>query len=200
MDMERDDLNALTQLVYLEPDGELGPADLRRLEAAAGDSEEIAETRRQLARMQQLLAESRIGVRPDFASRVMTSLPPTGWSTRSVRSWWAAAVVIALLGGSAALLTGLSAAQLEPASPFLAAMAAVGDMVGSSLAAGAGLIGASWRGIGLAMGEWLGASWPNAIAFGVLLVGVNLLLVRQLRRGRKARVEAAKTANRRAIE
>lgn len=190
--MDKNKSQILTELLFLEPDGELSRAEIQRLDAAATASPEIRETRRQLARLGALLDASRIEVEADFKSELMANLPPAGWNARHPRTWWVAASVLALLGGGAALLTGLSAAQLEPASPFLAAMAAVGDMLGSSVAAGAGLIGASWRGIGLALGEWLGASLPNTIAFGVFFVGVNLLLARQLRRRlRKARPESA---------
>lgn len=198
--METNDQKALTEALYLEPDGALGPAEIARLEAAAASSPEVLETRRQLARLQQLLTQARIEVRPGFKAEVTASLPPAGWSARSPRSWWVAAMVLALLGGGAALLTGLSAAQLQPASPFLAAMAAVSDMLASSVAAGAGLLGASWRGIGLALGEWLGASVPNTIAFGVLLVGINLLLVRRLRRRRRVVTEPAKRSKHPAVE
>ena len=177
-------------MLFLEPDGELSREEARRLDAAAKRSPEIAETRRQLSRLDTLLSSSRIEVEPSFKSELMANLPPAGWSARHPRTWWLAASVLVLLGGGAALLTGLSAAQLAPASPFLAAMSAVGDMIASSIAAGAGLIGASWRGIGLAVGDWLGASVPNAIAFGVFLVGVNVLLARRLRR-RMRQVSAA---------
>jgi len=180
--MDKNETQTLTELLFLESDGELTAAEASKLDAAIAGSSEMQEARRQLARLDTLLSEARIEVEPDFKSELMANLPPAGWSARHPRTWWLAAAVLALLGGGAALLTGLSAAQLEPASPFLTAMMAVGDMLTSSLAAGAGLIGASWRGIGLAMGEWLGASVPNAIAFAVLLVGVNLLLVRRLRR------------------
>ena len=180
--MNKDTEQLLTELAFLEPDGELSRAEVRRLDEASKDAPQLRETRRQLARLSALLEASRIEVEPDFKSEVLNNLPPAGWSARHPRSWWLAAAVIALLGGGAALLTGLSAAQLEPTSPFLAAISAVGDMLASSVAAGAGLLGASWKGIGLALGEWLGASVPNAIAFGVLLIGVNLLLARRLRR------------------
>ncbi len=180
--MDKNKAQILTELLFLEPDGELSRAEVRRLDAAATDSPEIRETRRQVSRLATLLDESRIEVESDFKSELMANLPPAGWSARHPRTWWLAAAVLALLGGGAALLTGLSAAQLEPASPFLAAMSAVAEMIGSSVAAGAGLIGASWRGIGLALGQWLGASLPNAITFTVLLVGINILLARRLRR------------------
>lgn len=190
--MDKNEAQILTELLFLEPDGELSQAEVRRLDAAAAGSPEIRETRRQLARLGTLLDDSRIDVDSDFKSELMANLPPAGWSARHPRAWRLAAAALAVLGGGAALLSGLSAAQLEPSSPFLAAMSAIGDMLASSVAAGAGLLGASWRGIGLALGEWLGESLPNAIAFGVLVVGINLLLARRLRRRlRRADTEPA---------
>jgi len=191
--MKENDTKTLTEWLYLESDGELTEAQVSELDREASGSPEFAATRNEMARLHEMLESSRIDVLPDFQSRVMASLPPAGWSGRHPRTWWAAAAVLALLGGAAALLSGLSAAQLQPASPFVAAIAAVGDMLASSLEAGAGLIGASWQGIRLAVGEWLGGSIPNVIAFGVVVVGVNLLLVRRLRR--RPRPEAASSGS-----
>lgn len=194
--MKTNDDKTLTELLYLEPDGELSRAERQRLDEATRKSPEMRETRRQLERLDTLLAESRIEVDADFKEELMAKLPPAGWSARHPRSWWLAAGVLALLGGAAALLTGLTAAKLEPASPFLAAMSAVVDLLASSIAAGAGLIGASWRGIGLALGEWLGTSLPNTIAFGVLVIGVNVLLLRRLRRRMRQVVAPGPTGSR----
>lgn len=183
------DPSEANEWLNLESDGELASSEVARLDALAAASPEIAKERQELSKLHALLEESKIEVRPEFKAEVLAALPAAGWAARHPQTWWIAAMVLALLGGAAALLTGLSAAQLEPASPFVAAIAAVGDLLASSVAAGAGLIGASWRGIGLAVSEWLGGSVPNAIAFGVLVVSVNLLLVRRLRR--RARPAAA---------
>jgi hypothetical protein len=180
--MSQPDPSTIHEWFHLEPDGELTPAQVAELDRQAAASPELTRLRRDVARLHGVLAASRIEVRRDFRGEVMASLPEACWSARHPRAWGAAALALALLGGAAALLTGLGAARLEPASPFVAALRAVADLVGSSVAAGAGLIGASWRGIGLAVGHWLTASVPNAIAFAVLVVGVNLLLWRRLRR------------------
>jgi hypothetical protein len=180
--MKELDPSKTNEWLYLEYDGELTSAEIAELDALAAASPEIASERQEISRLHALLQESKIEVRPEFKAEVLSALPAAGWGARHPRTWWVAALVLALLGSGAALLTGLSAAQLEPASPFVAAIAAIGDLFASSVTAGAGLIGASWRGIGLAVSEWLGGSIPNAIAFGVLVVGVNLLLLRRLRR------------------
>lgn len=185
------DAKTRNEWLFLEPDGELSREQLAELDAWSAGSAEIAATRRQVERLDALLAGSKIDVRDGFQQQLMTSLPPAGWHARHPRSWWVAAMVLAVLGGSSALLMGLSAAQLEPASPFVAAMAAVGEMLTSSIAAGAGLIGASWHGIGLVFGEWLGQSMPNTVAFVVAVVGISLLLLRRLRRQPRPTVELA---------
>lgn len=191
--MDWNDPSTIDEWLYLEPDGELTSAELRQLDAAAAASPETAHTRQELARLSEILDASKIEVRPSFEAEVLASLPPAPWSARHPRSWWGAAAVLAVFGGAAALLAGMSAAQLQPVSPFLAAMAAIGDLLASSVAAGAGLIGASWRGIGLAVGDWLGESIPNAVAFGVFVVGVNLILLRLLRRRSRFEVVASES-------
>jgi hypothetical protein len=191
--MDWNDPSTIDEWLYLEPDGELTSTELKQLDAVVAASPELARTRRELARLSVILDTSKIEVRPSFKSEVLASLPPAAWSARQPRNWWVAVAVLAMLGGVAALLAGLSAAQLQPASPFLAAMAAVGDLLASSVAAGAGLAGASWRGIGLAVGDWLGESIPNAVALGVLVVGLNLLVLRRLRRRVRPQVAASES-------
>ncbi len=183
------DRDALEELLYLESDGFLGEEDKSRLDEACRDNADLAHEREELRLLATKLEESRIEVREGFREELMESLPAVGWSSRHPRTWWLAASVLALLGGAAAMLTGLSAARLEPSSPFVGAMRAVADMMAASLAAGAGLVGASWQGLAMALEEWIGLSAPNAIAFGVLVVGVNWMVWRSLRRRERA-VEA----------
>ncbi len=183
---EHEDPAAVREWLFLEPDGELTSDEAARVEVYAAASAEGARERRELAVLGRLIDDSKIQVRDGFEDEVMASLPPAGWSARHPRTWWVAIAALAALGGGAALLTGLAAARLEPGSPFVAAMAAVVDMVASSMAAGAGLLGASWKGIALALGDWIAASAPNAIAFGAVVVGVNWLVWQSLRRRRRA--------------
>jgi hypothetical protein len=95
--------------------------------------------------------------------------------------------VAALLGIVGAVLLGTSAARLEPAAPFVAAIVAVVDLFQSTALAGAGLLSASWTGLGLAFQELLAGSVWNLIAVGLLVFGVDFLLIRMLlRRNRPA--------------
>ncbi len=175
MTTRKDDMGTVREWLYLETDGELTPAQVAEVEALAATSEAAATDRRQLVRLDALLRDSRIEVDDGFRDGVLEALPPAGWSARHPSSWWFAAVALLLLGGSAALLTGLGAARLDPELPFASAIAAVLDLGASALAAGAGLLGASWKGIGMAVGAWLGGSVPNVVAFVIVVAGLQWL-------------------------
>ena len=80
------------------------------------------------------------------------------------------------------MLAGVSTAQLHPGAPFLAALGAVADLMVAAALAGAGLLGASWSGVGLALGEIFAGSKGTLAAFAGLVVGLNLVLFLLLRR------------------
>ena len=65
------DPSQVTELLYLEPDGELTRRQISQLEALAAASPEMARERRELARLHALLVESKIEVRAGFRSDVM---------------------------------------------------------------------------------------------------------------------------------
>ena len=59
------------------------------------------------------------------------------------------------------------------------------------MCARAGLLSASWKGLGAGLQDVLGGSKWNLVAFGVLVLGVNALLFRLLRkRDRPAEAES----------
>jgi hypothetical protein len=71
----------------------------------------------------------------------------------------------------------------------MSALLAVGSMLQAALLAGAGLLAASWKGIGLVFEEVI--SSPVSLgAFGFLVLCLNLLLVSLIRRKRPARAAA----------
>lgn len=174
----------------LEIEGVLGDAERAALFAhlegckawpsAASDisSLELAETLRQ----------SKVEVRPDFRAAVMMALPATGWEARAPRAWRLPIALFALLGGAAAILFGTSAARAGIPGSMVGALTAIVDLFGAALLAGSGLAAASWRGLGLALGELLGASRANLVAALVLVAGVNWLLYRLLRRPAEQRL------------
>ena len=71
----------------------------------------------------------------------------------------------------------------DPASgSIVGSLAAIGDLVATTLVAGAGLMSASWSGLRTVFSSAFGQSPVTLIAFGVLVVALNGLLIRLLRR------------------
>ncbi len=156
----------------LEPGLEIDPPDLSATERAA------------LARVSGLLAESRIAVRPDFRTAVMASLPPAGWESRHPRTWsfpLAACFLLATLGASAVVFFLGGSGGVGAGSALLGAAVAIGNLLQAAVLAGAGLLTATWKGFGLAIGEAL-SSPVRMILFGGVVVGLNLLLISLVRR------------------
>lgn len=160
------------------------------LELDLGALSELPATERAaLARVGGLLAESRIAVRPDFRTAVMAALPPAGWESRHPRTWsfpLAACFLLATLGASAVVFFLNGAAPTGSAgSGLLGAAVAIGNLLEAAVLAGAGLLTATWKGFGLAIGETL-SSPLRMILFGAVVVGLNLLLISLLRRRRES--------------
>lgn len=135
--------------------------------------------------LDELLATVRVPVREGFQARVMASLPAAGWElahrpVRSAAGWrWPVAALSALLAAAAVLVAWSSPA---PGGSFSGALAALGDLFTTSALAGAGLLGASWQGIGLVTSEALGRIPGGLVAFTLLVVCLNLLLFTLVRR------------------
>lgn len=172
--------------LQIDFDGELEPERQARLREHLASCPKCEAEARGLAELRQALCAAAAPVRQDFTSAVMSALPPAGWESRHARAWAAPLALIALLGGGAAILVGVSAARLQPAGQMFGAFGALFDLFSTAVLAGAGLLQASWRGVGLALGEVLSGSWVNLGAFALGVVGLNFLLVRLIRRGRAA--------------
>lgn len=170
----------------LEFDGELGAERRARLQDHLRSCPRCQAQSAELAKLRALLDRSAVAVRPDFRSAVMSALPAAGWETRNPRTWAVPLALVAVLGGAAAVLMGVSAARLEPGGPFLGALQALAAMLGSTALAGGGLLAASWRGVGLAVSALADRS-PLALGvFGLGVLCLNLLLWRLLRDRRPA--------------
>jgi len=180
--MRQPDENSFREWLHLEMDGQLTALERQRLAAWAAEDAERQSERTRLARMGRLLAESRVEAPAGFTAALMAKLPAAGWEARHPRSWAWPLVLLALVGSLAAAFAGLAAGRLEPASPALSAIAAVGGLLAASLTAGAGLLTASWQGLGVALSGLLEGRPLNWIAFAVLVLGIDLLLLRLLRR------------------
>ena len=181
--MKRPDHNTFREWLHLDADGLLPAPQRKELEQHLGACEECRTEREELLALEALLQKNRVPVRTDFKDTVLASLPTTGWENRSPKTWGFPAAVFLLLAGIAAALFGsvhLSAAGSGGASALLA----MADMLGSTVQAGAGLLSATWKGLGMAFAEVI-ASPMSLGALAVLVISLNLLLFSLLRR-RKA--------------
>ena len=176
------------ELLQLEADGELSRLEAQRLDRHLAACAGCRQERQELARLDELLGAASVPVRSDFRAEVMASLPNAAWESRHPASWAAGvALVLALGGGAFALTSGAGVASSPLAEIFLAVL----DLFRSSLVAGAGLLDASWRGLGLALGRLFDGSWLNLVAFGVFVLGIDALFVRLLLKTRRKVREAA---------
>lgn len=180
--MRQPDHSTYREWLSVELDGELDAKQEGWLEAHLASCPDCREERASLLSLDRTLAASRVEVDEELAEEVMAALPTVGWESSHPKSWIAALAIVALLGAAAAAVMGSTAARLEPAAPFLAAVVAVFDLFRSSVLAGAGLLTASWSGLGIALGSLLETSKWNLAAFGVLVVALNVLLFRLVRR------------------
>ena len=170
------------ELLHAEADGELSRLEAQRLERHLASCAGCRTERRELERLDEMLAAARVAVRPGFRDEVVVALPDAAWESRHPASWAAGAALVLLLGGGAfALTSGAGVASSPLAEIFLAVV----DLFRSSLVAGAGLLDASWRGLGLALGRLFDGSLVNLLAFGVFVIGVDVLFLRLLLKTRR---------------
>ena len=181
----------LLEWLDLEADGCLGDAERGELEAALAADPELRRAGEELQRLHQALLSCRVEVAADFSERVMAALPAAPWRRSSRRSWGLAAAAVAVLAVASSLLVGVGASAIGT-GPLFGLFGAVSQMLQASVVTGAGLLGASWRGVGLALEEILSVSPATMVAFALVVAGVNLLFFRLLRR----RVGAARLVDR----
>lgn len=187
--MNRPDHTIYREWLNLDADGMLPREERARLDEHLAACPECRRDRDELAALDRLFQETRIAVRPDFRKSVLAALPAAGWEVRSLRAWrFPAAAFVLLAGIAAALLSAGTIAGAEPAG--LGTLAAVAEMVWATVLAGAGLLKASWKGIGIVVEDVL--SSPLTLgAFGVFVLCLNLLLISLVRRRRPAVLPAA---------
>ena len=179
--MNRPDHNTYREWLNLDVDGALSEENRARLTEHLATCAACRSEREKLLAFEGLLQKNRVAVRPDFREQVLSSLPTAGWESRSPRTWAFPAAVFVLLAGIAAFVMG----SRGPHSSLLSALAAVSGMFRASAVAGAGLLAASWKGLGMAFAAIL--SSPMSLgAFALVVVCLNLLLVSLLRRRRAA--------------
>jgi anti-sigma factor RsiW len=180
--MNRPDHSTYREWLNLEADGLLAGAERGLLEEHLTACGDCRRERQELAALAALIERSAVPVRSDFRDTVMASLPAAGWEARSPRTWRFPAAVFVLLGGLAAALM-VAGSSAEPSG--LTALLAVGGMFQAAALAGAGLLAASWKGVGLLV-EKVISSPVSLGAFGFLVLCLNLLLFSLTRRRRPA--------------
>lgn len=179
LDLDLDGIDGLHGIHGIH--GMLAPAEKARLEAHLAGCADCRRERESLHMLHARLAASVIAPREGFTGEVMRALVPAPWEARALVVWRWPFVLLLALGGLAAVLLGGAAAELEPGAGSLGTFLALARLVESAALAGAGLLGASWQGLGSSLGEWLGASKLNLGLAGGLLLGLNLLFLRLLR-------------------
>jgi anti-sigma factor RsiW len=191
--MKRPDHNTYREWLNLDVDGQLPRSQRDELDRHLAGCAECREEREELLALEALLQKSSIPVRPDFKDAVLSSLPTSGWENQHPKTWAFPAAVFLLLAGIAAALFG--SAHLEAAGPGASALVAMADMLGSTVQAGAGLLAATWKGLGLAFEEVI-ASPVSLGVLAVLVISLNLLFISLLRRRRSAAAEAPRGGRR----
>jgi anti-sigma factor RsiW len=184
--MNRPDHSTYREWLNLDADGLLAGEERTLLNEHLASCADCRREREELAALEGLLRSSALAVRSDFKETVMASLQPAGWEGRSPRTWRFPAAVFVLLGGLAAALM-VAGSGAEPAG--VSALLAVGSMFQAALLAGAGLLAASWKGVGLVFQEVISSPVSLGV-FGFLVLCLNLLLVSLIRRRRPARAAA----------
>jgi predicted anti-sigma-YlaC factor YlaD len=186
--MNRPDHSTFQEWLNLDADGRLAPEERARLDEHLAGCEECREEREELAAFQSLFERTAVPVRSDFVDSVMAALPHAGWEGRSPRTWQFPVAVAAMLMLVAGFLIAGSPAASVPSG--LAALDALGGMMRAAALAGAGLLGASWKGIGLIV-ENIISSPVSLGAFGFLVLCLNLLLISLVRRRKPATASMA---------
>lgn len=173
---EATDHNLYTEWIYLDADGGLEPAERAQLDRHLLSCAECRREKDELPALFDLLSSDRVPLADDFTDRVMSSLPAAGWEARHPRSWVAAAIaLVVLVGLSAGLVVSSSAPAAGP-------LAAVIDLFAAAATAGAGLLAASWQGLGMAVGELVGGSALQTGVFALFVLCLDVLFVRFLMR------------------
>jgi hypothetical protein len=132
--------------------------------------------------LDRLIAELRVPVDRDFTRQVMSRLGEARADrARASRREWAVAsgLAAALVLLAAMLVAGGDGAQGGVVGSTV-------DLVMATLAAGAGFLEASWRGIGEAVTAALDGSVTALVALGLAALAANGLLFLVLRRRRAA--------------
>jgi anti-sigma factor RsiW len=171
----------------LEADGRLPRDERGRLEDHLATCSDCRTELDGMRGLDGLLLQASLPLRKGFRDDVMAALPAAGWEARAPRTWGFPAALFVLFGVIATAVIGSGSGAGEHAG--LGALSAIFGMFHATVLAGSGLLGASWKGLGLVFEEML--SSPMSLGmFGVFVLCLNILLVSMIRRRRTAEVEA----------
>lgn len=173
----------------LELEGALPAGDGERLAVHLARCAECRGERERLIALHESLSAARVPVRAGFREQVMASLPEAGWERRAAPAarWAWAAGLVGLLAAASAALFAVSGTRLAPGGSLAGALAALAEMLAMAAVAGAGLLGATWTGLGMAVGELFARSPGTVVAVALLAVCLAALTVSLLRRPQAAR-------------
>lgn len=170
-------------------ESELSKTDRARLDQHLAGCSDCREHRAEIGRLDAILRSGDIAVPEGFSARVVAALPPTGWESRHPRAWrLPVAIALALFAGATFTIAN-SAGDASFGSALLGAVFALASLGKAAALAGAGLLGATWSGLGLALGNALDTP-GRVVTLAVFLVSLDLLLISLLRRRRQTASQA----------
>ncbi len=180
--------------VDLDLEGELRAEDKARLDELAAAEPRVQAERRALESLHQMIEDDRIEVQPGFTARVMAALPRAWWERQRSSAGlpvWALplAMMLVLALGGALLLGGA-----EETGRFAGVGLALLDFLQVTFLAGAGMLFATWRGVGFGLEQLIADSGMNLLAMVAAVVFLNLLLLSLLRRRPRVAQSAADSA------
>lgn len=191
------DHDTLREWLDLEVDGALeeDQAEILRdhLSACAACQAE----NRDLAGLVGLLASSRVDVRAGFREDVMRGLPAPAWLPAAGRAYGLVAALFGALVVTAAVLANLAQTGGASPGPLGGILLALAGLAQSSVLATAGLLGASWQGVGMALSELWSNSPIEAVMLGVGIVLLDIVFLRLLTRTRRSLGAAPASRSRR---
>jgi anti-sigma factor RsiW len=183
--MDSSDHSTYRDSLYQDRDGSLTADQKSRLQQHLSSCPECQTEEAQLDALEGLLTRSRLSVAADFRDGVLAALPPAGWEARHPRTWSFPAAVFLLFGGIATAIFGSGGSHVGRSPSGVSALVAVAEMFHATMLAGAGLLAASWKGLGMVVASMLSSS-TSLGAFGVFVLCLNLLLLSLIKKRRPA--------------
>lgn len=187
--MSRQDHSIYEEWLYLEADGGLSTSERAQLHRHLLSCSRCRRESDQVPALFEFLASGQVEVREGFDQQVMAALPAAGWEARNPRSWVVAVALLVTLGALSALLVGAGGGEMQGSGM----VGAVAELFLSAVTAGAGLLTASWQGIGMAVSEAIGGSPMQMLIFTIFVVGVDVLFLRSLIRSWRRPALAARS-------